>query len=61
MKLFPYRYHFQITSVGTTAIFNLSFTYIKVQIDYQILIKLRTGNVCYKEPGNTTDMKKLVS
>ena len=41
MKLFPYCYHFQITSVGTTTIFNLSFTVIKGQISHQILIKLR--------------------
>ena len=55
MKLFPYCCHFQITSVGTTTIFNLSFTNIKVQIDHRILIKLRTHMVCYEDPGNKTD------
>ena len=37
MKLLPYCCRFQTTSVGTTTIFNLSFTVIKVQIGHQIL------------------------
>ena len=27
----------------------------KVQIDHQILIKLRMHKVCYEDPGNKTD------
>ena len=62
MKLFPYCSHFQITSVGTTIIFNLPFTAIKFQIGHQILINLRTHRVYFENPGNKTDwfMKKLV-
>ena len=52
MKLFPCCCHFQIISVGTTAIFNLVFTAIKVQISYQILIKLHMQKFFYKNPGN---------
>ena len=35
---------------------------VKVQIDHQILIKLRMHKVCYADPGNKTEgfMKKLV-
>ena len=35
---------------------------VKVQVDHQILIKLRTHKVCYEDPGNKTDwfMKKPV-
>ena len=28
---------------------------VKVQIDHQILIKLRMHKVCYEDPGNKTD------
>ena len=55
MKLFPYFCHFQIISVGTTAIFNLPFTAIKVQVGHQVLIKLRMHKVCYENPGSKTD------
>ena len=48
VRLFPYCCHFQITSVGTTTIFNLSFFTIKAQIGYQILLKLRMHYVCYE-------------
>ena len=41
VTLFPYCCNFQITSVGTTTIFNLLFTSIKAQVGYKILIKLR--------------------
>ena len=50
VMLFPYCRHFQTTSVGTTAIFNLPFIVIKAQIGYQILIKLRMHYVCYEDP-----------
>ena len=51
-----------IASEGTTNMFNLLFTAIKVQIDHQILMKLHTHKICYEDPGNKTDwfMKKLV-
>ena len=55
MKFFPYCCHFQITSVGTAVIFNLSFTAIKYQTDHQIFIKLRTHKACYEVTGNKTD------
>ena len=55
MKLFPYCCHFPITSVGTTTIFNLSFTAMKIQIYHQILVKSRTHRVCFEDPGNKTD------
>ena len=45
MKFFPYCCHFQITSVGTAVIFNLSFTAIKYQTDHQIFIKLRINSI----------------
>ena len=62
MKLFSYYCHFQVPSVATTIIFNLSFTAIKYQTSHQILIKLRMQKVSYEDPRNKTDwfMKKLV-
>ena len=53
---------FEITWIGTPTTFNPSFTTIKVQIDHQILIKLRTHKVCYEDPGNKNNwfMKNLV-
>ena len=49
------RLSFPITSVGTATKLNLSFTAIKVQIGYQILVKLRTHSVCYEDPENKTE------
>ena len=56
IKLFPYCCHFQITSVGTTIIINLSLTAIEFQIGHQVLIKLRTHKVCYEDLGNNSEL-----
>ena len=54
MKLLPYCCRFQTTSVGTTTMFNLSFTVIKFKLAIKFL-KLRTHKVCYEDLGNKTD------